>query len=178
MQAPGLQSSVARSSVAEGPSKPHDVSLYDCAGLVQLQRLDRQTRAVILWVGGRHLFQCRARWACICCSLLSSSAIAFVRSSRFSFIVPSPPYQLAPPGPLYALLSVCRSEPGLSLVGRGYAQGGKSVQAVRGKAWAWVALEVSVPQQFIDQAIAFAPARVHAYADCRSTHGHVWGWLP
>src|SRR5215203_1692718 len=91
---------------------------------------------------------------------------------------PSPPYELAPPGPLYALLSVCRSEPGLSLVGCGYAQVGKSVQTVRGKAGAWVALEVSVPQQFLDQAIAFAPARVHAYADCRSTHHHVRGWLP
>jgi hypothetical protein len=39
-------------------------------------------------------------------------------------------------------------------------------------------LEVSGLQQFIDQAIAFALAGVHAYADCRSTHHHVWGWLP
>jgi hypothetical protein len=34
-------------------------------------------------------------------------------------------------------------------------------------------LEVSAPQQLLDQAIAFAPARVDAYADCRFTHRHV-----
>src|ERR671911_722173 len=96
-------------------------------------------------------------------------------SSRSSCIGPSPPYLLEPPRPLYALLSLYPIGPGLSLVGCGYAQGGKSVQAVRGKAGAWVALEVSVPQQFIDQAIAFAPPRVHAYADSRTTHHHVWG---
>jgi hypothetical protein len=66
----------------------------------------------------------------------------------------------------------------ISLVGCGYAQGGKSVQPVRGKAGTGIALDVSAPQQFIDQAIAFAPARVHAYADSRSTHHHVWGWVP
>src|SRR5215204_7773918 len=26
--------------------------------------------------------------------------------------------------------------------------------------------------------MAFAPARVHAYAECRSTHHHVWGGVP
>src|SRR5918992_2491092 len=26
--------------------------------------------------------------------------------------------------------------------------------------------------------MAFAPARVHAYAECRSSHHHVWGGLP
>jgi hypothetical protein len=100
------------------------------------------------------------------------------RSSRSSCIVPSPPYQLEPPWPLYALLGLYPIGLGLSLVGCGYAQGGKSVQAVLGKAGAGVALEVSVTQQFIDQAIAFAPSRVHAYADSRSTHHHVWGCAP
>src|SRR5215213_6237577 len=108
-------------------------------------------------------------------------------SSEYSF----------PPGPLGALLSLSRSGLGLSpspvlslvqspptphlferrLIGRAYAQGGKSVQPVRGKAGAGVASEVSVPQQFIDQAIAFAPARVHAYTYSRSTHHHVWSWV-
>ena len=63
-------------------------------------------------------------------------------------------------------------------VGRGYARIGKSVQPMRSKARAGIALEVSVPQQFIDQAIAFAPAGVNAYADCRTTDPHVWGGLP
>ena len=77
-----------------------------------------------------------------------------------------------PPEPLsYRTGAIC-------FVGCGYAQGGKSVEAVRGKAGAGIALDVSTPQQFIDQAIAFAPARDHAYADSRSTHHHVWGRLP
>jgi hypothetical protein len=66
----------------------------------------------------------------------------------------------------------------MCLVSRGYTRISKSVEAVRGKAGAGVALEVSAPQQLLDQGMAFAPARVHAYADCRSTHHHVWGWLP
>src|SRR5215210_1300901 len=55
-------------------------------------------------------------WVCICCSLLSSSAILWVRSCswRFSPMVPSPPYQLAPPRALYALLSPSRSGVGLA----------------------------------------------------------------
>src|SRR5215210_1597262 len=59
-------------------------------------------------------------WVCICCSLLSSSAILWVRSCswRSSPIVPSPPYQLAPPRALYALLSPSRSGPGLCLIRR------------------------------------------------------------
>ena len=65
----------------------------------------------------------------------------------------------------------------MCLVSRGYTRISKSVQPVRGKAGAGVALEVSAPQQLLDQGMAFAPARVHAYADCRSTH-HVWGWVP
>src|SRR5918994_653152 len=69
-------------------------------------------------------------------------------------------------------------EPGLSLVGCGYTPVGESVHAVRGKAGAGVALEVSAPQQLLHQGMAFASARVHAYAECRSTHLHVWGWLP
>jgi hypothetical protein len=64
------------------------------------------------------------------------------------------------------------------LVGRGHARISKSVQPVRGKAGAGVGLEVSGLQQFIDQAIALAPARVHTYADCCSTHLHVFGGLP
>jgi len=64
------------------------------------------------------------------------------------------------------------------LVGRGYARIGKSIEPVRGEAWAGVALDVSGPQQLIDQAIAFAPSWGYAYADCRSTHLHIWGGLP
>src|SRR5215207_5623775 len=126
------------------------------------------------------VIRCRVRCICsrscsICCSRLSMYCS---RSSRSSCIVASPPYHLAPPGPRCALLSLYSIGPGLSLVGCGYAPVGKSVQPVRGKAGAGVALEVSIPQQFIDQAIAFAPARVHAYADSRSSHHHVWGGLP
>jgi hypothetical protein len=49
---------------------------------------------------------------------------------------------------------------------------------VGGKAWAGVVLDVSGPQQFIDQLFAFASDGVHAYAECRPTHLHVWGGLP
>src|ERR687894_1161187 len=90
----------------------------------------------------------------------SCSLITFNNCKLFSSTLPS--QHPTPPGP------------GLSLVGCGYTPVGKSVQAVRGKAGAGVALEVSTPQQLLDQAIAFAPARVHAYTDCRSTHHHVW----
>src|SRR5215218_2872509 len=53
------------------------------------------------------------------------------------------------------------------LVGRGYTRIGKSVEPVRGKAGAGIALELSGLPQFIDQGTAFAPARVQAYANCR-----------
>ena len=53
------------------------------------------------------------------------------------------------------------------LVGYRYTRIGKSVQPVRGKAGAGIALEVSGPQQFIDQGTTLTPARVYAYADCR-----------
>jgi len=86
-------------------------------------------------------------------------------------------YSPPPRAALCALLSLYPIGPELSFVGCGYAQGGKSVQPVRGKAGAGIALEVSVPQQFIDQAIAFAPARDDAHANSRSTHHHVWGWV-
>src|SRR5215203_7387927 len=88
------------------------------------------------------------------------------------------------PGPLLcALPSLSSSGVGLSLLGcgllgGGYASVGESVQPVRGKARAWVGSDVSGLQQFINQVIAFASARVHAYADCRSTHLHVWGGVP
>src|SRR5215207_7852895 len=80
--------------------------------------------------------------------------------------------------PLCALLSLSSSGVGLSLLGCGYASVGHSVQPVRGKARARVGSDVSGLQQFIDQVLAFAPARVHAYADCRSTHLHVGGGVP
>jgi hypothetical protein len=53
------------------------------------------------------------------------------------------------------------------LLGRGNARVGESVQPVRGKAGTGIALEVSIPQQFIDQCTALAPSRVQAYADRR-----------
>src|SRR5215207_3404500 len=85
--------------------------------------------------------------------------------------------------PPCGLLGPSRSGVGLSLLGCGllggaYTPVGESIEPVRRKARAGVGSEVSGLQQFIDQAIAFAPARVHAYADCRSTHSHVWGGLP
>src|SRR5215212_1690566 len=88
-----------------------------------------------------------------------------------------------PPRPLYARLSLSRSGVGLSLLGcvllgGAYTPVGESIQPVRSKARAGVALDVSGLQQFIDQAIAFAPARIHAYAECRSSHHHVWGGVP
>src|SRR5215203_6255831 len=92
------------------------------------------------------------------------SLITFNNCKLFSSTLPS--QHPTPPGP------------GLSLVACGYTPVGESVQAVCGKAGAGVALEVSAPQQLLDQGMAFAPARVHAYADCRSTHGYEWGWLP
>src|SRR5215217_6254824 len=49
---------------------------------------------------------------------------------------------------------------------------------MRGKAWAWVMLDVAGPQQFVDQASAFAPTGVHAHADRRPPHLHVRGGLP
>src|SRR5215203_860300 len=101
----------------------------------------------------------RALRALLACSVTSLSPCATRASVR-------------PPEPLpYRTGAIC-------LVGCGHAQGGKSVQAVCGKAGAGVALEVSVLQQFIDQAIAFASPRVHAYAYSRSTNHHVWGWVP
>ena len=39
-------------------------------------------------------------------------------------------------------------------------------------------MEVSGPQQFIDQGIALAPAGVYAYAEGRSAHLHASGALP
>src|SRR5215210_2558642 len=63
-------------------------------------------------------------------------------------------------------------------VGRGYAPVGKSVQPVRGKAGAGIALEIISLQQFIYQDTAFNPAGIQAYADCRCPHLHVWGGLP
>ena len=48
------------------------------------------------------------------------------------------------------------AEWGSSLLGRGYAPIGEPVEPVRGKAWAGVGLDVSGPQQFIDQAIALS----------------------
>src|SRR5215208_6628500 len=53
------------------------------------------------------------------------------------------------------------------LVSRDYARIGESVKPVRGKAGAGIALEVSRPQQFLDQDTAFTPAGFHAYADRR-----------
>jgi len=65
---------------------------------------------------------------------------------------------------------------GLSgLVGHGYAQVSKSVQPVRGKTGAGIALKVSGPQKFIDQGTTLAPTGVQAYADRRSPHLHVGG---
>src|SRR5215212_4175037 len=129
----------------------------------------RRSESSVVWSRVRCIC---SRCSSICCSRLSMYRS---RSSRSSCIVLSPPYQLALPEPLCAFLCLYPIGPGLSLVGCGYAQGGKSVQPVRGKAGAGVASDVSVPQQFIDQTIAFASARVHAYADSCSTHHHVWG---
>src|SRR5919112_3376767 len=86
-------------------------------------------------------------------------------------------------GPMYALLSLSCNGVGLSLLGCGllggaYTPVSESIEPVRRKAWAGVDLDVSGLQQFIDQAIAFASARVHAYAECRSSHNHVWGGAP
>src|SRR5215204_194118 len=64
------------------------------------------------------------------------------------------------------------------LIGRDYARIGEPVKPVRCKARAGIALEVSVPQQLIDQGSALAPARGQAYADCRWPHLHVWGTPP
>src|SRR5215210_8016492 len=47
------------------------------------------------------------------------------------------------------------------LVGYRYTRIGKSVQPGRGKAGAGIALEVSGPQQFIDQGTTLTPARVY-----------------
>jgi hypothetical protein len=64
------------------------------------------------------------------------------------------------------------------LIGRTYARIGESVQPVRGKTVAGIALKISGPQQFIDQGSTFAPTRVQAYADCRCPHLHVGGGFP
>ena len=64
------------------------------------------------------------------------------------------------------------------LVGCGHPRIGESVQPVGGKAGAGIALEVSRPQQFLDQDTAFTPAGFHAYADRRCPHLHVWGGRP
>ena len=63
-------------------------------------------------------------------------------------------------------------------VGRDYAPVGESVQPVRGKAWAWVMLDVPGPQQLVDQDIAFDTAWIYSYADRCCTHLYVWGGLP
>src|SRR5215212_2424997 len=69
-----------------------------------------------------------------------------------------PPLVQSPPTP-----RLCERR----VVGYLYTRIGKSVEPVRGKAGAGIALEVSGPQQFIDQGTTLTPARVYAYADCR-----------
>src|SRR5215208_363233 len=111
-------------------------------------------------------------------ALRSSSAIAVTCSfaalnsapSRFiaTFLsATAHPTLLGPP--LCALLRGSRSAVGLSLLG-GCAPIGESIEPVRGKARGGVGLDVSGLQQFIDAAIAFASARVDAYAECCSSH--------
>src|ERR671920_2130760 len=116
-------------------------------------------------------------------ALRSSSAIAVMcsfailnsASSRsIATFLTATEHPTLPGPPLCALLRASRSAVGLSLLG-GCAPIGESIEPVRGKARAGVGLDVSGLQQFIDQAIAFATPRVHAYAECRSSHRHVWG---
>src|SRR5215207_4293862 len=97
-------------------------------------------------------------------ALRSSSAIAVIRSfaalnsasSRsIATSLSAAKHPRPPRAALYALLSLSSSGVGLSLLGcgllgGGYAPVGESIEPVRRKAWAGVALDVSGLQQFID----------------------------
>src|ERR687890_329940 len=80
-----------------------------------------------------------------------------------------------PPGPPSAPLRLYRSGVMLSLLSCGYAPVGDAVQSVHGKARAWVGLNVSSPQQLLEQVIEFSLFGLHAYAEGRCVRRGVSG---